>query len=283
MPVYTEPTAWLRAAIESVLQQTEHSLELIIILDNPLHREARRLLHRFAVKDARVQVIENPSNLGRGRSRNVGIDRARGEYIAILDADDIAYPDRLKTEIAYLTKNATVDLVCAGADFMTVDGKNVRQFMPKAAKGAAAQNYFFAEESFIHSTLLVRHRVFDTIRYDPSFTRSQDYEFVTRALQHGFGLAFIEQPVVRYRMNVSDNYDARIDKQRQTLRHATRLFWRHLPVFWHYGAYMRRTMNVTGLLLATHLAPRPILRAYLRRKERIAPKRLPGIKVRKHY
>jgi glycosyltransferase involved in cell wall biosynthesis len=91
MCVYNEEDC-LPESIESVLCQDFTDFELIIVDDNSTDRSVE-IIKDYQKRDDRIVVIKNNRNMGPAIARNLGIKRARGDYIAILDSDDIALPD----------------------------------------------------------------------------------------------------------------------------------------------------------------------------------------------
>src|SRR5665647_1056753 len=85
----------LREAIDSVLGQTFDSFELLIIDDASTDGTAEILQ---SLSDPKIKIVCNKSNIGAYKSANIGLKLARGEYVARLDADDIAMPDRLERQ-----------------------------------------------------------------------------------------------------------------------------------------------------------------------------------------
>jgi glycosyltransferase involved in cell wall biosynthesis len=102
--------AFLREAVDSILAQTFHDFELIVIDDGSADRTLE-LLAEYS--DPRIQVIHSESNLGAGAARNRGLHLARGKYIAVQDADDTSVPDRLAQQVAYLEAHPDVGLIGA--------------------------------------------------------------------------------------------------------------------------------------------------------------------------
>ena len=76
----------------------------IIILDNPDNHIHERVIEEYAAKDARIQFLINKDEHGRTIALNRAINLAKGEYIAIMDADDIALPNRFSDELEYIEK-----------------------------------------------------------------------------------------------------------------------------------------------------------------------------------
>ena len=119
MSVYNESEHILRSSISSILEQSYTDFEFIIINDNPKNNEINKVL--MSVKDSRVKIINNPNNLGLVKSLNKGLEVASGEYIARMDADDIAVRDRLQKQLSYLEKN-NCDIVGSSILCINEDG-----------------------------------------------------------------------------------------------------------------------------------------------------------------
>lgn len=119
MPVFNG-AAYLSAAIDSILNQTLQNLELIVIDDGSTDHSAA-IIGGYA--DPRVRFLQNPRNLGLPLTRNRGIDAAHGEYIAFLDSDDIALPQRLQLQVEYLDAHSDIAAVGASAQPINANGE----------------------------------------------------------------------------------------------------------------------------------------------------------------
>jgi glycosyltransferase involved in cell wall biosynthesis len=109
----------LREAIESILRQTFRDFEFLII-DDASTDDTVAIVRGY--DDPRIRLIENGTNLGISRTRNIGIENARGEYLAALDHDDVSLPERLEREVAFLDSRPDVVLVGTGAKLLE-DGR----------------------------------------------------------------------------------------------------------------------------------------------------------------
>jgi glycosyltransferase involved in cell wall biosynthesis len=103
MTIYNSEN-YLAEAIESILAQTYSDFEFLIIDDASTDRSPQ-ILTEFALRDPRIQHEILPKNRGIGANRNTLLQRAVGEYIAIMDSDDISIPERLALQIAYLDEH----------------------------------------------------------------------------------------------------------------------------------------------------------------------------------
>ena len=101
---------FLPEAIESVLAQTYPHWELILVNDASTD-ETSAIMDRCAAEDDRIRVIHNRDNLGNTRARNLAVRAASGEYIAVLDSDDVALPDRLERSLAALKTHPDAALI----------------------------------------------------------------------------------------------------------------------------------------------------------------------------
>ena len=113
MCTYNEPIQWISETIDSVLNQSLKPDEFIIVVDNPDNREIKGFLKEAASKNGIFKVIENEKNLGLVKSLNKGLGYCSGDYIARIDADDIALSNRFETQLRFLENN-DLDLVGAG-------------------------------------------------------------------------------------------------------------------------------------------------------------------------
>ena len=102
MPAYNAER-FIAKAIESVLNQTIQDFELIVVDDCSKDATAS-IAEEYSVRDSRVKLLKNEQNLRVAGTRNRALEVCRGEYVALLDSDDIWYPDTLEKQIALAKK-----------------------------------------------------------------------------------------------------------------------------------------------------------------------------------
>ena len=107
LPVYNAGR-YLRQAVLSIVGQTLDDWELLIIDDASTDEAIEGICD---IADLRIRIVKNARNLGLAATLNVGIDMARGEFIARMDQDDVAYPQRLERQVALLRQDPRLDLV----------------------------------------------------------------------------------------------------------------------------------------------------------------------------
>lgn len=115
MPVYNDET-YVSLAINSILEQTYQDYELIIIDDGSTDNSLKVIK---SYRDPRIRVIKNKINQKLPTTLNTGIEVAKGEYIARMDANDISYKDRFALQIEFMEKHT--DIGVCGTNFRTVD------------------------------------------------------------------------------------------------------------------------------------------------------------------
>ena len=187
--------AFLKEAIESCLKQTYSNLELIIIDDGSTDQS---LLIIESFNDPRIKLVQNQTNMGQSYSRNAGIKESKGEYIAIMDSDDIAYHARIEKQLNFLV-NDNVDICFSNSDLIDSMGKKTGEKNSTQNKNLLkAQLLFYCP--LIHPTAFWRKESFikNEFWYDEYFIYSQDYDLWTRAIKKlHFGI--INEPLLKFR------------------------------------------------------------------------------------
>ncbi len=199
----------LSEAVDSILAQTLEDFEFIIVEDGSTD-ETPALLESYAQHDRRIRVIRNPANLGVVASLNVGLEAARGRYIARIDADDIAAPTRLAAQAAFL--DAHPDYALIGARCRTIDdaGRALKIDDHAQTPELCAWTVFF-RIPFPHPTYFFRRSAVDAgFRYRGDYRHAEDLDFAQRLLRLGRGRA-LDALLLDYRMhptNVSTRHAA---------------------------------------------------------------------------
>ena len=216
MAVYNnEDEEILSSSIDSILNQTFSDLELIIC-DDASTDLTYELLCKLSKKDNRIKLIKNEINQKAGISRNKCAEIAKGEFIAIMDSDDISHPNRIENQIRFLESNNKFAFVgTRGSRFLRMPGD-------------LNDDYWYIEEPkntdflftlpFVHGSIMFRVEKFREIggySYDERVERSEDYEMLMRMYVKGYkgynlneSLYFIREDkntfkrrMYRYRMN----------------------------------------------------------------------------------
>lgn len=221
MSIYNEPLQWLRAAVESVLGQTLHDFELVIVCDNPDYEAGISYLR--SIPDERVRIIVNPENLGPTKSFNIAIAASSGDYIARMDADDICLPERFARQAEYLDEHPQVS-VCA-TDTHTIDeeGRIIRKNRYKKKHDPALN---VISNSIAHPSVMMRRSLLQLREplYNEEYKFSQDYELWTFLIMNGHKLHTIDEALLLYRKSSAQISSAKKSAQDELFRKAHRAF-----------------------------------------------------------
>lgn len=182
---------YLPQAIDSILRQTFSDFEFIIINDASTDDTAQVLRQ---LKNKRVKLLSNRRRQGLTRSLNRGITVSRGEYLARMDADDIAYPNRLALQLHFLESHPMIVACGTAVNLIDSRGQKVGQ---KAYPRYITKSILMRYNPLIHPTVMIRKEV---CIYDASLNGAEDYDLWLR-LGSQYQLANISQVLLAYRIN----------------------------------------------------------------------------------
>ena len=189
---------YIGASIESVLAQTFTDWELVIVDDGSTD-DTYAIAEALARTDARIRVIRE-ANGGISVARNTALRIAVGEFLAILDSDDLWSPEFLAAQMAIFAAHPEVDIVTGNAWFLggQFDGQPARPTPdPRPAPDLAT---LLADETAVFIMAVMRRRVYETIGgFDESMRCNEDYDLWLRAAVAGFRFHRNDRPLGHYR------------------------------------------------------------------------------------
>ena len=187
---------YLEEAIDSILNQTFEDFEFIIIDDGSTDRTLRIIK---GYKDPRIVLISR-ENRGLVKSLNEGIEKAKGEYIARMDADDISMKDRLKKQVDFLDNDKRVVLLGSSMGVLYSKSKQiVNHFVLLGDTELRAE--MFIRCPFVHgSTMYRRSSAVDAGLYNSNYWPAEDYHFWLRLSMIG-KISNLYEPLYVYREN----------------------------------------------------------------------------------
>ena len=169
---------WVKDAVASVLAQTLSDLELIVVDDGSVDATPALL----ADVDDRRLLVERRSRAGLTCALNVALARASAPLVARLDADDIALPERLQRQVAFLDAHPEVGVVGSAAREIGDDGLEVRVIRPPEDH-VALRRALIRRNPMVHSTVTMRRGAVEAVGgYDARFAVAQDYDLWMRLL-----------------------------------------------------------------------------------------------------
>ena len=176
MPAYNGEK-YIREAIESVLNQTYERFEFIIVEDASSDRTLS-IIREF--KDERIMLFQNSENKGIAYSTNLGIDNSNGKYIALLDDDDIATPQRLELQVKFMEEHDEIDILGGRSAYIDKDGEFLRYAAEPIYNHKCIKAYLlFCNSKFHNATAMIRKSFIDkyNLRYQDNCLGLQDFKF----------------------------------------------------------------------------------------------------------
>jgi glycosyltransferase involved in cell wall biosynthesis len=197
MPVYNA-SAYVKEAIESILDQSYQNFEFIIINDGSSDDSEQIIL---SFKDPRIVYVKNEMNLGLIATLNKGIDLCSGKYILRMDADDISLPERIRKQVEFMNKNPEVG-VC-GSDYIQFGkGREIQHHSHHTHDLIFGWTLF--NSSVVHPSLIIRSSVIKAEKpyFDTGYKHAEDYELWSRLI---FKCKFADVPetLLKYRLHSS--------------------------------------------------------------------------------
>jgi len=205
-------------AIDSVLGQTAGDLELIVVDDGSTDTTPALLAR---VRDPRVRVVSQ-ARTGLTRALNRALALARAPLVARLDADDVALPERLERQRAFLERTPEVGLLGTAAREVDAGGRLVRVVQPPV-DDASLRRALIRANPFVHSSVMIRRALLvDAGGYDETLPVAQDYDLWMR-LARVTRLANLADVLVVRRLGARR---VSVEREDDRLRAETRVRWR---------------------------------------------------------
>ena len=243
MPAYNAE-AYIRQAIRSVQEQTFKDWELILIedcsTDNTLY-----LIQDAMAADSRLRLIQNPCNLGVSRSRNAGIDQAKGKWIAFLDSDDCWAPEKLEKQLAFAKANHC-PFTFTGSGFMDENGNRLSYYLPAPKRLAFRQ--LLKQNLISCSSVLIRR---DLLSHFPADSERihEDFALWLQILKERTPAAMgLDEPLLIYRLSAASKSGNKLKAACMTFR-VYRYVGLSLPAaIYYWGWYTVRSLRKYGKL-----------------------------------
>lgn len=212
MPVYNaEP--FLKESIKSILNQTYTDFELLILNDKSTDNSLE-VIQQCQQKDSRIVVINKKTNVGPANLRNEGIHIAKGNFIALMDADDIALPNRFKKQVEVLENNP--DIGVCGTWFTFFGSKK-----DKVIRHGEDHNHI--KISFLHScgignpTIMLKKEILNDFEFNNDYVPVEDYDLWSRLLPKT-KFHNIQESLLNYRQHNNNISKTKIDNVNKSIK-----------------------------------------------------------------
>lgn len=199
MPCYNNGR-YVSKAIESLLQQSFPYFEFIIIDDGSTDNS---LLEIIKYTDNRIHFHQIKENKGNYFARNMGIRLAKGKYICMMDADDIAQTERLKIQHDYLDTHPNIGAIGAQGEVIDENGALLNGKISKPiCQWSQLKTFLLLDNYILHSSLMIRSCLLQKhcLFYNEKYRYASDFDFVSRCA-HLFSVRNIENTLIMYRVH----------------------------------------------------------------------------------
>lgn len=197
LPAYNCET-YIASSVTSILEQVYDNFELIIVNDGSTDRTSKIL---STLTDQRIRIINNDGNKGLIYSLNKAIDESKGEYIARMDADDVAANDRIEKQVHWLLHHPETAVIGTFIRIIDENGNEKADWkLDRATASAdAIKKSMIRENCLAHPTIMARAEVLKRYKYAANQKNIEDYDLWLRMLADGLVIEKVPQPLLYYR------------------------------------------------------------------------------------
>ncbi len=181
-------------SVTSILNQSYPNFEFLICDDSSTD-DSLKLLSAF--NDKRIKIIKNETNKGLAHSLNKCLSFSRGDYVARMDSDDFAYPDRFEKQLTFLETHKNIDAV--GSSVCVWNGTSIVGI--RKYPELPTVKHLVKSNPFAHPTMMLRKNIYEILggyKEDASTKRAEDLDLWFRFFKQGFTGYNIQSPLLRY-------------------------------------------------------------------------------------
>lgn len=204
VPVYNTPEEFLKQMIQSVRKQTYGNWELCIANANPANETVAEILRITSTKDERIKVKDVPENEGIAQNTNAALAIATGDYIGLLDHDDLLTPDALYEVVKAINENDRPQVLYSDEDKVTMDlSEHFQPHMkPDYNKDLLRSNNYITH-FFVADRMLVE----EVGGEDGQYNGAQDYDLILKCTERAKGIAHIPRILYHWRVHKASTAD----------------------------------------------------------------------------
>jgi glycosyltransferase involved in cell wall biosynthesis len=201
---------FLRATLESLVGQTYANLEILAI-DDGSRDGTGAILAEYAARDARIRLEPNDGNRGLIHTLNRGVLLSHGELIARIDADDMAVPDRIESQVRFFAERPETQLLSTDVSYIGVHDQLLYNPAPHRFSARTLRFLMFFLNPLCHPTVMGRREIFAKYPYAADALHIEDYELWLRMVADGVVIRNLPRRLLRFRCNegsVSSRHEA---------------------------------------------------------------------------
>lgn len=197
IPTYNVSRKLLSECLDSILNQTYTNFEICIADDNSPNEETKETLRDYMEKDDRIKVIFREKNGMISEATNTALTLATGEFIMLVDNDDIVYKDAMYYMVEALNENKKLDFIYSDEDKLDFNGKR----MEPNFKPDYSPDTFMAVNYICHLTMIRKTLIDKVGGFRKEYDGSQDYDLFLRVLEHTSNVHHIDKILYSWRLS----------------------------------------------------------------------------------
>jgi glycosyltransferase involved in cell wall biosynthesis len=218
LPVYNA-VEYIEISVRSILAQKIRDFELIIIDDGSTDG-SDAVLERIAKLDSRI-ILVSRENRGLVSTLNEGVAKSRGKWIARMDADDIALPDRFQRQLQQL--EVTGSDICG--TWIRLFGTSSNHLIKHAQTHEAIAVELLFGSPFAHPTIMMRAELAKKLPYDAAWEKCEDYDLWRRAFLAGWRMTNVPEPLLLYRQHSAQISTTSLSQQQALTQKVRQEYW----------------------------------------------------------
>ena len=200
---YKEKPEYLKAAIDSVLEQTLPANEIVLVEDGPLTEELYEVIEYYKNNYDFFKVVKLEKNVGLGNALNIGLKNCSYDYVARMDTDDICLPNRFEVQINYLKENPNIDIIGSNMIEYDEEMKNVvsKKIVPETH--IEIIKYSKSRNPMNHPTIVYKkNKVLEVNSYE-DYLYFEDYYLWAKMIKNGCVFYNIQKELYKFRAGSS--------------------------------------------------------------------------------
>lgn len=209
VPVFNVSEIYLRECIESVISQTYSNWELCIADDCSSDKNVKKVLDEYKKKDDRIKIFYRKKNGGISEATNSAFDISTGDYIALLDNDDVLSENALYEVALKLNENKNYDFIYSDEDKLDIDGNRcIPYFKPDWSPNTFLSNNYICHFT-VFSSKLLKKVGYERKKYDGA----QDYDLFLRLTEVANSICHIDKILYHWRIIPGSTSDSIMEKE----------------------------------------------------------------------
>lgn len=227
----------LSETVESIINQTYTDWE-IILCDDCSTDGTYNIALSYAEKYDRITLLKNETNMRAGHTRNKCVEYAKGEYLAMVDADDMSLPQRFEKQVAYLDEHPEMELVASG---MIVFDETGEKLIRGIGEEYPLKKLIRLSVPFMQPTMMIRKAAFEKLGgyiVNEETMRAEDLDLFYRFRLANMNGYVIQEPLVRYHETTDDLYKRSVKAAKGMIKINKKYFkLLNVPKRWNFMIY----------------------------------------------